>query len=201
MLIKNIIFDLGGVLVGLDDQRCIDAFKAIGAPQIAQYIEDHRTEDLFYDTEVGNISQHEFCNEVRRIASCNVRDEDIVWAWNRLLTVIPNEKKVRLLELHDKGFRLFLLSNTNEMHWNYCAEELFPYKRWIAQDFFDEIYLSYELHKIKPQEDIFATVLADAGIKAEETLFIDDNEANIAAARELGIHTFWNEHPDDWLKI
>ena len=201
MLIKNIIFDLGGVLVGLDDQRCIDAFKAIGASQIAQYIEDHRTEDLFYDTEVGNISQHEFCNEVRRIASCNVRDEDIVWAWNRLLTVIPNEKKVRLLELHDKGFRLFLLSNTNEMHWNYCAEELFPYKRWIAQDFFDEIYLSYELHKIKPQEDIFATVLADAGIKAEETLFIDDNEANIAAARELGIQTFWNEHPDDWLKI
>lgn len=156
---------------------------------------------MFYDTEVGNISQHEFCNEVRRIASCNVRDEDIVWAWNRLLTVIPNEKKVRLLELHDKGFRLFLLSNTNEMHWNYCAEELFPYKRWIAQDFFDEIYLSYELHKIKPQEDIFATVLADAGIKAEETLFIDDNEANIAAARELGIQTFWNEHPDDWLKI
>ena len=201
MIIKNIIFDLGGVLVGLDSERCIDAFKKIGAYKVADYVEGHRTEDLFYDTEVGNISQHDFCNEVRRISECSARDEDIVWAWNQLLTVIPDEKKRRLLELHDKGFRLFLLSNTNEMHWTYCAEELFPYKHWIAEDYFEGIYLSYELHKIKPQEDIFRTVLADAGIKAEETLFIDDSKENCDAAHALGIHTFVNEDFDGWLKL
>ena len=76
MLIKNIIFDLGGVLVGLDDQRCIDAFKAIGAPQIAQYIEDHRTEDLFYDTEVGNRGLNFSGGEKQRISIARVLLKD-----------------------------------------------------------------------------------------------------------------------------
>lgn len=201
MQIKNIIFDLGGVLVGLDPQRCINAFEQIGAKSVAEYVRNHRTEDLFYDTEVGNISTRTFCHEVRRLCGIKVHDEDIIWAWNRLLTEISDQKKLRLLEWRDKGLRLFLLSNTNEIHWNYCAEELFPYQRWVAEDYFEQIYLSYELHKIKPQHDIFKAVLDDAGLQANQTLFIDDSKDNCRAAEELGLHTFHNARPDDWLRI
>lgn len=197
--LKNIIFDLGGVLVGLDNQRCIDAFRKIGANDIAFYVEDHRTEDLFFDTEVGNISQEEFCNEVRRLSKCTASDKDIVWAWNQLLTDIPDNKKQRLLQLHDR-YRLFLLSNTNVMHWNLCADHLFTYKTWGVDDYFDQTFLSYEMHLIKPSEEIFAEVLRQTGIKAAETLFIDDSLENCAAARQLGIQTLHETTGEDWMK-
>ncbi len=201
MEIKNIIFDLGGVLVGLDGQRCIDAFNKIGASEIGEYVKDHRTEDLFWDAEVGNINQWEFCDEVRRISGSEARNEDIIWAWNQLLTTIPDEKKQMLIELKKRGLRLFLLSNTNDMHWTYCAEELFPYRNYVAEDYFEHIFLSYEMHKAKPNTDIFEQTLAMAGLEASETLFIDDNKDNCASAEKVGIVTFLNSEPDEWLKI
>ena len=120
--IKNIIFDLGGVLVGLNPERCINAFREIGCGVLASYVEEHRTEDLFLETELGRIGEGEFCNEVRRIAHTDTPDKDIVWAWNQLLTGIPHEKLLRLARLKQQGYRLFLLSNTNSMHWNRCRD-------------------------------------------------------------------------------
>ena len=123
--IKNIIFDLGGVLVGLNPERCINAFREIGCGVLASYVEEHRTEDLFLETELGRIGEGEFCNEVRRIAHTDTPDKDIVWAWNQLLTGIPHEKLLRLARLKQQGYRLFLLSNTNSMHWNRCRDYFF----------------------------------------------------------------------------
>ena len=102
--IKNIIFDLGGVLVGLNPERCINAFREIGCGVLASYVEEHRTEDLFLETELGRIGEGEFCNEVRRIAHTDTPDKDIVWAWNQLLTGIPHEKLLRLARLKQQGF-------------------------------------------------------------------------------------------------
>ena len=196
--IKNIIFDLGGVLVGLDGQRCINAFDAIGAHEISTYVRDHRTEDLFFDAEVGNITQDEFCDEVRRITRCAAPDAAIVDAWNRLLTEIPDVKKQRLLELHDR-YRLYLLSNTNVMHWNLCADHLFRYGRWGLNDYFDACFLSYEMHLYKPCEEIFRRTIEEAGVKADETLFVDDLPANCEAARALGLHVLNETTGTDWL--
>ena len=195
---KNIIFDLGGVLAGLDGQRCIEAFNSLGCERISYYVEKHLTEDLFYNIEIGNISTEDFCNEVRRMTDCQATDEQIVWAWNQLLLDIPDVKKERLLQLRDK-YRLFLLSNTNDMHWSYCVEKLFRYQEWGVTDYFDQTFVSYEMHLAKPYEEIYSEVLRQAGIKAEETLFIDDSKANIEGAHALGIRGFWNEHLDDWL--
>ena len=104
-IIKNIIFDLGGVLVGLNPERCINAFREIGCGVLASYVEEHRTEDLFLETELGHIDEGEFCNEVRRIAHTDTPDKDIVWAWNQLLTGIPHEKLLRLARLKQQGYR------------------------------------------------------------------------------------------------
>ncbi len=201
MEIKNIIFDLGGVLVTLDDRRCIDALRKIGAEEIVRYVEERRTEDLFYEAEIGAITQHAFCEEARRITNTQVRDEDIVWAWNQLLGEISEERKQRLWEWKKKGFRLFLLSNTNVMHWHYCQEELFPSHNRVVEDYFEQVFLSYRMHLAKPDEQVYQRVLADAGIEADETLFIDDSRKNCQAAEALGIHAYHNEHIDDWLKL
>lgn len=198
--IKNIIFDMGGVLVDLDPQRCIDAFGKIGCRQIAAYVEEHRTEDLFYDIETGRTTQQQFCQEVRRIAQTDAADAEIVWAWNQLLAGIADEKKARLIEL-GRTYRLYLLSNTNIMHWEKCRDDFFAYMGHTADDYFTQIFLSYEMHMSKPNADIFGQTLHDAGINAAETLFVDDSADNCSAARQLGINTLHETTGRDWMQL
>ncbi len=198
--IKNIIFDMGGVLVDLDPHRCIDAFAKIGCGRIAAYVEEHRTEDLFYDIETGRTTQKQFCDEVRRIARADATDAEIVWAWNQLLAGIDDRKKARLAEL-GQSHRLYLLSNTNIMHWEKCRDDFFPYKGHTAADYFCRIFLSYEMHKSKPNADIFEQALHEAGINAAETVFIDDSAANCSAARHLGINTIHETTGSDWMRL
>ena len=198
--IKNIIFDLVGVLVGLDKQRCVEAFWAIGGRNIAFYVDEQRTEDLFYDTEVGRMGEEAFCDEVRRLTASTADNDQIVWAWNQLLTTIDDQKKVRLLDLSTR-YRLFLLSNTNEMHWRFCRDKLFPYNGKGAEDYFEGIFLSYEMHLIKPSKEIFQQVLDEALLVPEETLLIDDTAANCESASKLGIQTLHETTGRDWLKV
>lgn len=198
--IKNIVFDLGGVLCGLDAERCIRAFHQIGAEEVAVYVEEHRVEDLFLQSELGYITTQEFCEEVRRITQRPIDDEKIVWAWNELLTGITDERRQAVMEL-SKKYRLFVLSNTNDMHWKkWEASSLLPLKGEVFKDgVFEKCFLSYELHLAKPSREIFEAVLQQADIKADETLFIDDSLKNCEAAQALGIHTYHNQHINDWL--
>lgn len=196
--IKNIIFDLGGVLVGLDGQRSIDAFDRLGCQRVSQYIVEHRTEDLFYRIELGLISTHEFCEEVREMTQTTATDEQMVAAWNALLTPLSERRAARLLQLHRKGYRIFLLSNTNDMHWQHCAHVLFPEEVLQA---FSQVFLSYEMQLAKPDCRIFEEVLRQAGIRADETLFIDDNQENVATAQTLGIVAFHNKSIDQWTEV
>lgn len=198
--VKNIIFDLGGVLAGLDGQRCIDAFDALGCEKVSYYVEHHLTEDLFYNIEVGNISTEDFCDEVRRITGRNVSDEQIVWAWNQLLTGISERRLEKLLRLRGK-YHLFLLSNTNDMHWQLCVDDFFTFRGNRVENFFDRIFLSYKMHLSKPSKDIYEEVLRQANIQPAETLFIDDSKTNIEGASPLGIQGYWNARIDDWLAL
>ena len=198
--VKNIIFDLGGVLTGLDGPRCISAFDAIGCEKVSYYVEHHLTKDLFYDIEVGNMPTSGFCDEVRRLTGRNVSDEQVVWAWNQLLTGISERRLERLLQLRGK-YRLFLLSNTNEMHWQLCKDDFFAYSGHRVDDLFEQTFVSYEMHLSKPDKEIFSEVLRQAGILPSETLFIDDSKVNIEGAASLGIRGYWNAHIDDWLEL
>ena len=200
--IKNIIFDLGGVLCGLDADRCVRAFREIGAEDIAFYVEEHRVEDLFLNTELGEMTTAEFCDEVRRLTGRDLASERIVWAWNELLTGISEARRHRLLELR-KHYRLFVLSNTNDMHWSKCVNDFFPMSldgggHVGVDDYFEKAFLSYRMHLAKPSAEIFRRVLDESGLKANETLFIDDSEANCEAASRLGIHTYYNRDINDW---
>ncbi|MDD7317211.1 MAG: HAD family phosphatase [Prevotella sp.] len=195
--IRNIVFDFGGVLVGLDKRRCIAALDSIGAWEISGYVDECRQEDLFHDLEIGSIGVAEFCNEVRRKSPrCHASDEKIAWAWGELLTGIPQEKLLRIAELR-KDHRIFLLSNTNVIHWELSVEKYFRCGELGVGDFFERIFLSYEMGMVKPGREIFLTMLAEAGIDAGETLFIDDSAANCEAAESVGINTMHD--PEGWL--
>lgn len=196
---KNIIFDLGGVLVGLDGARCIKAFDSLGCRQVSKYVEQHLTADLFLDIELGLITTDDFCNEVRRLSGCTASDAAVISAWNALLTDISAERKQRLLSLRNDGHRVFLLSNTNDMHWQYTRDVLMPLNGYTTEDYFERVFLSYEMGLAKPDPQIFQQALEEGGMSAADTLFIDDNRDNVEMARSLGIHSYQNLHIDDWL--
>lgn len=205
--IRNIVFDLGGVLVGLDGRRSMAAFDALGCEAVSEYIRDHRTEDLFYRIELGLITTHEFCEEIRQMTRTTATDEQMVEAWNVLISEPTAERLRALWALREEGYRLFLLSNTNDMHWQHCLP---MFRRQSAEDAgragvdadalpFERVFLSYEMHLAKPDTQIFSEVMRQAGLQASETLFIDDNEANVKAAASVGMATYWNRRIDDWL--
>ncbi|MDD4681364.1 MAG: HAD family phosphatase [Clostridia bacterium] len=196
---KNIIFDMGGVLVGLDVQRCVAAFTKLGAGKIAHYVQDHLTEDLFFDIETGSINQKQFCDNVRQTTDCTISDEEIVWAWNQLLTGIPDIKKEHLLQLRRQGYRLFLLSNTNVMHWTFCVREFFNDGKYTVNDYFEKCFLSYQMQLVKPTEAIYRAVLEQAGIHPLETVFIDDSKVNLEGAAQVGLNTFHHTKDHSWV--
>lgn len=198
-MLRNIVFDLGGVLVGLDGARCIKAFDSLGCRQVSEYVEKHLTADLFLDIELGLITTSDFCNEVRRLSGCMAPDAAIISAWNALLTEISAERKQRLLSLRRAGYRVFLLSNTNDMHWQYTRDVLMPMDGHSTEDYFERVFLSYEMGLAKPDPQIFHQMLEEGGMTAADTLFIDDNRDNVEMARSLGIHSYQNLHIDDWL--
>lgn len=197
---KNIIFDFGGILVDLDKSRCLEAFDRLGFTQAARWIDAYSQQGIFGELEAGNITPEGFCNEVRRLTDCQATDEQLWDAWNLFLAGIPRWRIEALLELR-KHYTVYLLSNTNATHWEYACRYFFPYKNFRAEDYFDRIFLSYELHQVKPSEDIFRTVLKQTGAIPEETLFIDDSATNCATAQSLGIHIYCPPVGEDWRKL
>ena len=133
--IKNLIIDLGGVLINLTRNRCIEAFENLGVENIREQITNNYT---------------------------------------------------------------MLLSNTNELHWKWSEDTYFSYQGLCPQDFFHKIYLSYELHMLKRNADIFEYVLKDSNLLAEETMLIDDASVNCRAAELLGMKSYMPQQREDW---
>ncbi len=201
MQYKNIIFDLGNVLVKLNPEGCIGAFKAIGMGELVEPNPQSEGMKLMSKLGVGMITTEEFCEAARKLTGTDVTNEKIINAANKMLVEIPDEKKERLLQLKKAGYRLFLLSNTIDVHWDYCVENLFPYQNHGADDYFEQCFLSQRMHLAKPNARIYEEVIRQANIHPDETLFIDDLKENCEAAEKLGIHTFQNVKFDDWLEL
>ena len=201
MQYKNIIFDLGNVLVKLNPEGCIGAFKAIGMGELVDSNPQSEGMKLMSKLGVGMISTEEFCDAARKLTGTDVTNDEIINAANKMLVEIPDYKKERLLQLKKAGYRLFLLSNTIDIHWDYCVELLFPYQNHGVEDYFEQCFLSQRMHLAKPNARVYEEVIRQADIHPDETLFIDDLKENCEAAEKLGIHTFQNVKFDDWLAL
>ena len=185
--IQNIIFDLGGVLLDLDVERCLSAFESAGITNIRQYITGTNELGFFKDYECGTISTPQFREAIRCHIGRHVDDADIDRMWNSELCTIPQDK-LRLIECLGRKYRLYLLSNTNELHWAHVSPTVFQYGGQDLKACFRRIFLSFQMHLAKPDPEIFRTALREAGIRAEETLFVDDSLVNCRAAEAEGLH-------------
>lgn len=195
--IKNLIIDLGGVLIDLDRQRCIENFRKLGLPDVEVVLDIYHQQDFFQKYEKGLITSAEFRDVLREKIGKPVTDAQIDDAWNSFLVSIPAAKLDLLLNLR-KDYVVYLLSNTNEIHWEWACQHAFRYKTFRVEDYFEHIYLSYEMNMAKPDAEIFQKVLDDTGIIPAETLFIDDSAANCRAAEALGITTYTPKAGEDW---
>lgn len=195
--IKNLLIDFGGVLIDLDREHCIKNFKKLGFENIEDFLNIYHQQGAFMDHEKGLISPAEFRDEVRRLMGKPASDQEIDAVWNSFLVSIPTYKLELLLKLREK-YVVYLLSNTNEIHWNWSCKHVFPYHAFKVEDYFEKIYLSFEMKMMKPEPEIFKAVIEDAGIDPKETFFIDDSEINCKTANELGISTYTPIAGEDW---
>ena len=192
--IKNILFDLGGVLYHIDYGITIKAFEKLGIKNFHKHFSQQQQNNLFDQLETGKISNTDFIKEMKVLLP-NCTKEEIINAWIGLLIGIPKEN-IQLLKDLSKQYRLFLLSNTNLIHINQINKLLYEdYNLKSLDPLFDKIYLSHQIGMRKPNRETFEWVLKDAGILAHETLFIEDSIQHIKVANKVGIRTqLWNSN-------
>lgn len=188
--IKNIIFDYGNVIFHIDFQRAQTAFENLGIENMETFFAHSGHHPIFNQFEIGAISPAEFRQAIRDIAQHpSLTDTDIDTAWNSLLIGVPPGNHEALLAVKN-NYRTFLLSNNNEIHYNWIVDYL---KREFNIDsngiFFEKDYYSHLMGMRKPNRDIFEFVLKQHALDVNETLFIDDSPQHLKTAAELGLHT------------
>lgn len=194
--IKNIIFDLGDVILNIDVPIASKSFAELSGREQAEILTIFKESEIFRHFETGLMDEPSFRNYVRKILDFpDLSDDAIDTAWNSLLLDLPPER-VELLKTLATKYRLFLLSNTSSIHItqvNKILEASTGVEK--LEDLFEIVFLSYEMGLMKPDTRIYQEVLDRAGLKAEETLFLDDNADNIRGAAQLGIETIHVQKP------
>ena len=187
--IKNIIFDLGGVLLNLDFKRTIDAFEKLGLTDFENMFSQFKADELFTNLETGRLNEADFYAAVKKRTEKTITEAEIDHAWNALILDFRMESLAFLESLSPK-YKLYLLSNTNIIHLKYF-KHLFTRKtgKPLLDAYFSKAWYSNEVGLRKPGAEIFEFALKAGNLVAAETLFIDDTFANIETAQKLGFKT------------
>lgn len=185
--VKNIIFDLGGVILNLDFAAAEKAFGELGFEDFKQMFASGNVTSFIKDYEVGLIDDDQFVAEIRNFAKKQNDDQLAIAAWNAMLVDFPKERIDFLRELKKK-YRLFLFSNTNSIHLKSFRQTFSDnFEKAVFDELFEKAYYSHEIKLRKPSKEAFEFVITDAGLNAAETLFIDDMLVNVEGAREAGL--------------
>ena len=194
---QNIVFDLGGVLINLNVPRCVYAFTALmGAENMRTVLgmdDDGEgvksvsiaNRQLMADFERGNISTQEFVAQIMPYCHPNTTEQDIKDAWMAMVADLPQERLDIVAQLRQKGYRIFMLSNGNDLHFDFINTT------YHLDTYFERFFLSQEMHMAKPEPEIFVRVNETIGGTPDNTVFIDDLSANRQAAEKtVGWTTF-----------
>ncbi len=199
-MIRTIIFDLGGVVITLDQQQSVRRFGEIGLKDAAQRLDSYTQQGIFGDLEGGRISAETFRREFSKLVGRDVSREECCYAWQGYAKEVPQRNLDALMRLRSEGYRLLLLSNTNPYMMEWCDSERFDGHGHPVGYYFDALYLSYQMRLMKPDETIFRELLIHEQISPSECLFLDDGPRNVAAASQVGMLTFCPENGGDWTK-
>ncbi len=187
--IKNIIFDLGGVLLNLDYDKTATALKKLGFHNLDAMYTQFKADELFEKLETGKVSNQDFFTVLQKIPDKPISNEQIIDAWCAMLLDFRAESLNYLNEL-SKKYKIYLLSNTNSIHLE-VVHQIFEkqFGSGFLDDYFTKAYYSHVIGLRKPHKEVYEFIVKDAGIVAGETLFIDDSYTNLPAAIELGMKT------------
>ncbi len=191
---------MGGVLINLNKQACIDAYKALGYDRVEEFIGNYLQKGPFLDLESGQISPEQFRDAIRREIPRPVTDRQIDDAFIAFLVDMPDYTLDMLLQLK-KRYQIFLLSNTNGIIMDYVRQHIFNRQGRSMEHYFDRMFLSYQMGMVKPNPAIFEQVVAETGILPSETLFLDDSSQNTEVAEKLGFNSFVVTQGEDFRYI
>ncbi|WP_428740303.1 HAD-IA family hydrolase [Tenacibaculum sp.] len=187
-MIKNIIFDFGDVFINLDKEATYKELVKLGVTEISEEMIQQ-----YYQYEMGLISTEDFIEFFYN--KFNIPKEDLIFSWNAILLDFPKHRLDFIKDLAASNqYRLFLLSNTNDMHISWIQNDWGIELYEEFKNCFERFYLSHEINFRKPNSDIFEFVLKENNLQASETIFIDDTVENTNAAQQLGIQV-WNNCP------
>lgn len=195
--IKNIIFDLGAVIINIDTERTANAMKELGfndpaspAGGFEQSYTLFKQLDLFDQLEKGLIGPDYFRNELRKHIKDKVEDYKLDVAWGAMLLDFPQER-IELIKELKKRYNVYLLSNTNEIHYKQYSNDFLNQYGFEFDNLFVKAYYSFQMGTRKPEFDIFKKVISENKMNPRETLFIDDLQINIESAKKAGLQTMW----------
>jgi putative hydrolase of the HAD superfamily len=191
--IKNIIFDLGGVILNIDIKLTKEAFVDLGIKDFSQYFGHGFADSFFKDYEIGKISDEKFIDNLRKLGNLSAPDSVIIKAWDALLLDFP-PKRIELLKKLKNKYRIFLFSNTNSLHtktFRKIYQDTFDNEK--LDDHFEKAYYSQLLGMRKPELESYRYIIKENNLQPEETLFIDDALINIKGANEVGLKGYFLE--------
>lgn len=193
-MIKNLLFDLAGVLLNLDIEKDTKALLQIGLPDFEGCL---KRPEIFKPVLAylnGLLCEEYFLPQIRPFCNPSASDEEILWSMDAVLGDFPVSRMKMLVELRKK-YKVYLLSNLNERDWKYTLN-IIDKAGYSEEMLFEKAFISYKMQLAKPDHRIFEEVMKQTGIKAEETIYIDDTKENIEVGKELGfeiIHLPMNE--------
>ncbi|MDR1258776.1 MAG: HAD family phosphatase [Tannerellaceae bacterium] len=196
-VIKNIVFDLGGVIIDLDIMRSIQRFENIGVKNVREILDPYEQRGIFLELERGQTDLPAFCLALSRYAGKNLTIEEVRHAWMGFVVDVPQYKLDYILELR-KTHRVYLLSNTNPVIFEWAQTDAFSAAGLPISHYFDAMYVSYKIGATKPDPRIFEYMLNDSGMTASETLFVDDGAQNVAVGGSFGMLTCQPRNKEDW---
>ena len=189
--IKNIIFDLGGVILNINYLKTSQCFKDFGVINFDDLYTQENQSSLFEEFEKGNLSSQQFLNQLMQ--KTGLSENKVVTAWNAMLLDLPKERLNFVTNLREK-YRVFLLSNTNEIHIHSFEGSLKKTNQLdLYYSSFENIYYSCRMRMRKPNIDCFEMVLQENNLIPSETIFIDDSIQHIEGAKKTGIKAYLME--------
>lgn len=201
--IQNIIFDFGGVICDIDVSRTEQKFVEFGEPVNSDVLNENPNlfQELVAGLEKGKVSEEAFVNAVQRHYIKPPSYEKVIEAWNALLDEIP-DSRIRLLEKVKDHYQIYILSNTNFIHYRKYLEDFRKKSGYKSfEDIFRKFYLSCEIGMIKPGPEIYQFVINDAHLDPAKTLFVDDTPENVEGAVAAGLKGYYLKKEEDIVSL
>lgn len=196
-MIKNLIFDFGGVIADINRDNAVKGFEALGLTNANELLDKYHQKDIFLEVEDGRISAEEFCRKLGAYCGKTISSEEVKTAWLSYFVGDPQYRLDYLEELRHK-YKIYILSNTNPFIMSWARSIDFTAKGKSLDDYVDKIYASYLVKEVKPHKEIFEFMIQDAALQPSESIFVDDGYSNVEMGKQLGFHVLQPVNGEDW---